>query len=52
MKAAFEEVGVDRNTIWRTAPIAALSIVAPEVVRAVEQWDEKVESSYKNVELQ
>lgn len=48
MKAAFEEVGVDRNTIARTAVIAELSLAAPEAFKAVGQWNEKSEnlSSY------
>ncbi|KAL7400736.1 hypothetical protein ABVT39_016945 [Epinephelus coioides] len=43
MKAAFEEVGVDRNMIARTAVIAELSLAAPEAFIAVGQWNEKSE---------
>ena len=43
MKSAFEEVGVDRNTIARTAVIAELSLAAPEAFRALGQWNEKFE---------
>nr|XP_033487572.1 coiled-coil domain-containing protein 106-like [Epinephelus lanceolatus] len=43
MKAAFEEVSVDRNTIARTAVIAELSLAAPEAFIAVGQWNEKSE---------
>ena len=43
MKAAFDAVGVDRNTIARTAVIAELSLAAPEVFKAMSPWNEKVE---------
>ncbi|KAL2095438.1 hypothetical protein ACEWY4_010157 [Coilia grayii] len=33
MKKVFQKVGVDRNTISRTAPIAELAIAAPEAFR-------------------
>lgn len=48
MEAAFEEVGVDRNTIARTTVIAELYLTAPEDFKAVGQWNEKSEklSSY------
>ncbi|XP_039532471.1 uncharacterized protein LOC120482316 isoform X3 [Pimephales promelas] len=44
MKVAFERVGVDRNTISRTAAIAELSLAAPEVFHALPPWDEKEET--------
>ncbi|KAM9338529.1 uncharacterized protein kiaa1958 isoform 1-T2 [Symphorus nematophorus] len=44
MKVAFDRVGVDRNTISRTAAIAELSIAAPEVFHALAPWDEKEET--------
>ncbi|XP_056233812.1 coiled-coil domain-containing protein 106-like [Seriola aureovittata] len=43
MKAAFETVGADRNTVSRTAPIAEISIAAPEIFRNVGAWDERKE---------
>ncbi|XP_029301144.1 uncharacterized protein kiaa1958 isoform X2 [Cottoperca gobio] len=44
MKVAFDRVGVDRNTISRTASIAELSLAAPEVFNALAPWDEKEET--------
>ncbi|XP_037607701.1 uncharacterized protein LOC119477688 isoform X1 [Sebastes umbrosus] len=44
MKVAFDRVGVDRNTISRTAAIAELSLSAPEVFHALAPWDEKEET--------
>ncbi|KAM7369197.1 hypothetical protein PAMP_013489 [Pampus punctatissimus] len=44
MKVAFDRVGVDRNTISRTAAIAELSLAAPEVFHALAPWDEKEET--------
>ncbi|XP_035463620.2 coiled-coil domain-containing protein 106 isoform X2 [Scophthalmus maximus] len=44
MKVAFDRVGVDRNTISRTAAIAELSLAAPEVFQALAPWDEKEET--------
>ncbi|XP_051794171.1 uncharacterized protein LOC110965211 isoform X2 [Acanthochromis polyacanthus] len=44
MKVAFDRVGVDRNTISRTAAIAELSLAAPEVFHSLEPWDEKEET--------
>lgn len=44
MKVAFDRVGVDRNTISRTAATAELSLVAPEVLKRLEPWDEKEET--------
>ncbi|XP_056136360.1 uncharacterized protein LOC130112867 isoform X2 [Lampris incognitus] len=44
MKVAFDRVGVDRNTISRTAAIAELSLAAPEVFHALKPWDEKEET--------
>ncbi|XP_034402751.1 coiled-coil domain-containing protein 106 isoform X2 [Cyclopterus lumpus] len=44
MKVAFDRVGVDRNTISRTASIAELSMAAPEVFHALAPWDEKGET--------
>lgn len=41
MRVAFDRVGVDRNTISRTAAIAELSLAAPEVFHALAPWDEK-----------
>ncbi|XP_056240187.1 coiled-coil domain-containing protein 106-like [Seriola aureovittata] len=43
MKAAFETIGADRNTVSRTAPIAEISIAAPEIFRNVGAWDERKE---------
>ena len=43
MKAAFEHVGADRNTVSRSAPIAELSIAAPEVFRSLGPWDDRKE---------
>lgn len=44
MKVAFDRVGVDRNTISRTAAIAELSLASPEVFHALAPWDEKEET--------
>ncbi|XP_047424975.1 uncharacterized protein LOC124996221 [Mugil cephalus] len=44
MKVAFDRVGVDRNTILRTAAIAELSLAAPELFHALAPWDEKEET--------
>ncbi|KAM8828490.1 uncharacterized protein kiaa1958 isoform 2-T2 [Spinachia spinachia] len=44
MKVAFDRVGVDRNTISRTAAIAELSLAAPAVFHAMAPWDEKEET--------
>ncbi|XP_042364622.1 uncharacterized protein LOC121959416 [Plectropomus leopardus] len=44
MKVAFDRVGVDRNTISRTAAIAELSLAAPEVFHALAPWDEREET--------
>ncbi|XP_078128042.1 uncharacterized protein kiaa1958 isoform X2 [Sander vitreus] len=44
MKVAFDRVGVDRNTISRTASIAELSLAAPEVFQSLAPWDEKEET--------
>lgn len=44
MKVAFDRIGVDRNTISRTAAIAELSLAAPEVFHALVPWDEKEET--------
>ncbi|XP_059214252.1 uncharacterized protein LOC131992639 [Centropristis striata] len=44
MKVAFDRVGVDRNTISRTAAIAELSLAAPEVFHGLAPWDEKEET--------
>ncbi|KAL6097089.1 kiaa1958 [Pungitius sinensis] len=44
MKVAFDRVGVDRNTISRTAAIAELSLAAPVVFDAMAPWDEKEET--------
>ncbi|XP_048114985.1 uncharacterized protein KIAA1958 isoform X3 [Alosa alosa] len=44
MKVAFDRIGVDRNTISRTAAIAELSLAAPEVFHALPPWDEKEET--------
>uniref|UniRef100_A0A668SSS6 Coiled-coil domain-containing protein 106-like n=1 Tax=Oreochromis aureus TaxID=47969 RepID=A0A668SSS6_OREAU len=44
MKVAFDRIGVDRNTISRTAAIAELSLAAPEVFHALAPWDEKEET--------
>ncbi|KAK5851825.1 hypothetical protein PBY51_023348 [Eleginops maclovinus] len=44
MKVAFDRVGVDRNTISRTASIAELSLAAPDVFHALASWDEKEET--------
>lgn len=35
MKAVFEDIGVDHNTIARTAVIAELSLAGPEVFKAI-----------------
>lgn len=44
MRVAFDRVGVDRNTISRTAAIAELSLAAPEVFHSLAPWDEKEET--------
>ncbi|XP_068609066.1 coiled-coil domain-containing protein 106-like [Brachionichthys hirsutus] len=44
MKVAFDRVGVDRNTISRTAAIAELSMAAPELFQALAPWNEKEET--------
>lgn len=44
MKVAFDRVGVDRNTISRTAAIAELSLAAPEIFHSLPPWDEKEET--------
>ncbi|XP_056466622.1 uncharacterized protein LOC130405521 isoform X5 [Gadus chalcogrammus] len=43
MKAAFDAVGVDRNTVARTATVAELHLAAPEVFESI-SWNERVES--------
>ncbi|XP_059189946.1 coiled-coil domain-containing protein 106-like [Centropristis striata] len=43
MKTAFEEVGVDRNTIARTAVVAELCLAAPEAFSALDRWNDKIE---------
>ena len=43
MKAAFDAVGVDRNTVARTAIVAELHLAAPEVFESI-SWNERVES--------
>jgi hypothetical protein len=42
-KAAFDAVGVDRNTVARTAIVAELHLAAPEVFESI-SWNERVES--------
>ncbi|KAM8873188.1 uncharacterized protein kiaa1958 isoform 1-T2 [Synchiropus picturatus] len=44
MKVAFDRVGVDRNTISRTAAIAELSLAAPDVFHSITPWNEKEET--------
>lgn len=43
MKAAFDLIGADRNTVSRTAPIVELSLAAPEVFETLGSWDERKE---------
>ncbi|KAI4897240.1 hypothetical protein NFI96_005726 [Prochilodus magdalenae] len=43
MKRAFQKVGVDRNTISRTSPIAELALAAPGVFQALPPWNAQVE---------
>lgn len=43
MKAAFEDVGVDHDTIGRTAVVAELNLAAPEVFKVIGHWDEKAQ---------
>ncbi|XP_062278329.1 uncharacterized protein LOC133983305 [Scomber scombrus] len=43
MKAAFDCIGADRTTISRTAPIAELSIAAPDIFKNVGPWNERKE---------
>ncbi|KAL7383863.1 hypothetical protein ABVT39_019434 [Epinephelus coioides] len=43
MKAAFDCIGADRNTVCRTAPIAELSIAAPDIFKNVGAWNEHKE---------
>ncbi|KAG7471656.1 hypothetical protein JOB18_008157 [Solea senegalensis] len=43
MKAAFDCIGADRNTVSRTAPIAELSIAAPDIFKKVGAWNERKE---------
>ncbi|XP_036420867.1 coiled-coil domain-containing protein 106-like [Colossoma macropomum] len=43
MKRAFQKVGVDRNTISRTSPIAELALAAPGVFQALPPWNSQVE---------
>ncbi|CAL8369855.1 unnamed protein product [Gadus morhua 'NCC'] len=40
MKAAFDAVGVDRNTVARTAIVAELHLAAPEVFESI-SWNER-----------
>ncbi|XP_063065811.1 uncharacterized protein LOC134457768 [Engraulis encrasicolus] len=42
MKVAFDRIGVDRNTISRTAAIAELSLAAPEVINMDLKLDERL----------
>lgn len=44
MKAAFDAIGVDRNTIARTAIIAELHLAAPDVLKSMGQWNDKTET--------
>ncbi|XP_043089965.1 uncharacterized protein LOC122340412 [Puntigrus tetrazona] len=44
MKAAFDAIGVDRNTIARTAIIAELHLAAPDVLKTMGQWNDKTET--------
>ncbi|RXN19909.1 Inhibitor of growth [Labeo rohita] len=44
MKAAFDAIGVDRNTIARTAIVAELHLVAPDVLKSMGQWNDKTET--------
>ncbi|XP_059201624.1 coiled-coil domain-containing protein 106-like [Centropristis striata] len=39
MKAVFDTIGADRNTVSRMAPIAELSIAAPDIFKNVGAWD-------------
>ncbi|KAI4896104.1 hypothetical protein NFI96_026131, partial [Prochilodus magdalenae] len=43
MKRPFQKVGVDRNTISRTSPIAELALAAPGVLQALPPWNAQVE---------
>lgn len=43
MKAAFENVGLDRATIARTAVVAELNLAAPEAFHTIIPWNERVE---------
>ncbi|XP_049331827.1 coiled-coil domain-containing protein 106-like isoform X2 [Astyanax mexicanus] len=43
MKKAFQKVGVDRNTISRSSPIAELALAAPGVFQALPPWNAQVE---------
>ena len=43
MKAAFDHVGTDRNTVSRSAPLAELSIAAPDVFKGLGSWDDRKE---------
>ncbi len=44
MTVAFDLVGVDHNTISRTAAIAELNLAAPEVFHSLAPWDQKEET--------
>lgn len=43
MKAAFDCIGADRNTVSRTAPIAELSLAGPDIFQNVGPWKERKE---------
>ncbi|RXN38377.1 transposase-like protein [Labeo rohita] len=44
MKAAFDAIGVDRNTIAQTAIVAELHLAAPDVLKFMGQWNHKTET--------
>ncbi|XP_034142594.1 coiled-coil domain-containing protein 106-like [Esox lucius] len=50
MRAAFDSVGLDRTTIARTAPVAELHLAAPDVLKGLGPWNEKVEKLSSFVE--
>ncbi|XP_043091704.1 uncharacterized protein LOC122341994 [Puntigrus tetrazona] len=51
MKAAFDAIGVDRNTIARTAIIAELHLAAPDVLKTMGQWNDKTETLSRFIEM-
>ena len=43
MKAAFEDLDLDREAVAKTSVIAELFIAAPEAYEAIGEWNENIE---------